>query len=70
MYSQLDGVVKAVRTPTDAAANNEAVVEVSAGGGYYVTGTVSELQLDTVKVGQTVTISSRMNGSTCHRRKL
>lgn len=65
VYSQLDGVVKAVRTPTDAAANNEAVVEVSAGGGYYVTGTVSELQLDTVKVGQTVTISSRMNGSTC-----
>jgi len=39
VYSQLDGVVKAVRTPTDAAANNEAVVEVSAGGGYYVTGT-------------------------------
>lgn len=37
----------------------------SGGGGYYVTGTVSELQLDTVKVGQTVTISSRMNGSTC-----
>lgn len=30
VYSQLDGVVKAVRTPTDAAANNEAVVEVSA----------------------------------------
>ncbi len=42
VYSQLDGVVKAVRTPTDVAANNEAVVEVSAGGGYYVTGTVSE----------------------------
>ena len=65
VYSQLDGVVKTVRSPGDAAANNEAVVEVSAGGGYYVTGTVSELQLDTVKVGQTVTISSRMNGSTC-----
>ena len=65
VYSQLDGVVKAVRTPTDAAANNEAVVEVSAGGGYYVTGTVSELRLDTVKVGQTVNISSRMTGAAC-----
>ena len=65
VYSQLDGVVKAVRTPTDAAANNEAVVEVSAGGGYYVTGTVSELRLDTVKVGQTVNISSRMTGTAC-----
>ena len=50
---------------TDAAANNEAVVEVSAGGGYYVTGTVSELRLDTVKVGQTVNISSRMTGAAC-----
>ena len=44
VYSQLDGVVKTVRSPGDAAANNEAVVEVSAGGGYYVTGTVSELR--------------------------
>ena len=65
VYSQLDGVVKAVRTPTDAAANNEAVVEVSAGGGYYVTGTVSELRLDTVKVGQTVNIRSWMTGTAC-----
>ena len=65
VYSQLDGVVKTVRSPGDAAANNEAVVEVSAGGGYYVTGTVSELQLDTVKVGQTVNISSRMTGAAC-----
>ena len=65
VYSQLDGVVKTVRSPGDAAANNEAVVEVSAGGGYYVTGTVSELRLDTVKVGQTVNISSRMTGAAC-----
>ena len=65
VYSQLDGVVKTVRSPGDAAANNEAVVEVSAGGGYYVTGTVSELQLDTVKVGQTVNIRSWMTGAAC-----
>ena len=65
VYSQLDGVVKAVRTPTDVAANNEAVVEVSAGGGYYVTGTVSEARLDTVKVGQTVNIRSWMTGTAC-----
>lgn len=65
VYSELDGTVKAVRDATEAYTENTAVVEVSGGGGYYVTGSVSELELDTVKVGQTASISSWMTGASC-----
>lgn len=65
VYSELDGTVKAVRDANEAYTENTAVVEVSGGGGYYVTGSVSELELDTVKVGQTVSISSWMTGASC-----
>lgn len=65
VYCQQDGVVKAVRDPKEAYANNEAVVEVSAGGGYYVTGAISELELGNVQIGDTVQINSWMSGVSC-----
>lgn len=65
IYAELDGIVKASRDPKEAAVSGEAVVEVSGGGGYYVTGSVSELDLGSVQVGQTVEISSWMNGTSC-----
>lgn len=65
VYAEFDGTVKAVRDPDEAYNNSEAVVELSGGGGYYVTGTLSEMDLGSVKVGDTVSISSWMTGAAC-----
>lgn len=65
VYAEIDGVIKAARTPSEAAASGEALIELNGGGGYYVTGTVSELDLGSVQIGQSVEISSWMNGTSC-----
>lgn len=65
VYAEFDGTVKAVRDPDEAYNNSEAVVELSGGGGYYVTGTLSEMDLGSVKVGDSVSISSWMTGAAC-----
>ena len=65
VYSEIDGVVKAVRPADEAYNNSEPVVEVSGGGGYYITGTLGELDLGKVKLGDTVDISSWMTGASC-----
>ena len=66
VYSELDGTVKAVRDSGSADFDkSQAVVEVSGGGGYYIDGAVSELELGTVSIGETVQISSWMTGASC-----
>ncbi len=65
VYAEFDGTVKTVRDPDEAYNNGEAVVELSGGGGYYVTGTLSEMELGSVKVGDTVSVSSWMTGAYC-----
>ena len=65
VYAEFDGTVKAVRDPGEAYNNSEAVVELSGGGGYYVTGTLSEMDLGSVQVGDSVSISSWMTGAAC-----
>ena len=66
VYSELDGTIKAVRDSNSADYDrSQAVVEVSGGGGYYIDGAVSELELATVSVGETVQISSWMTGASC-----
>ena len=65
VYSKLDGVVKIVRGEDDAFQNGEAVVEISGGGGYYVSGVISELDLGSVHIGDTVQINSWMTGTNC-----
>ena len=51
-----DGVVTKVRTPQDA--NGEPIVELSAGGAYYVTGVLSEFDLENVHPGDIVTVET------------
>lgn len=65
VYTEFDGTVKTVRDPDEAYNNSEAVVELSGGGGYYVTGTLSEMDLGSVQVGDSVSISSWMTGAAC-----
>ena len=65
VYAEFDGTVKVVRDATEAFNSSEAVVELSGGGGYYVTGTLSEMDLGSVKIGDTVQISSWRTGVSC-----
>ena len=61
VYSTVDGVVKTLRAPETALAENEPVVLVSGGGGYYITAALSEMELASMAVGDTVTIQSWEN---------
>ena len=63
--SKLDGVVKAVRDPEEAIRENKPVVEVSGGGGYYIQVAMSEMALDSMTIGQTVTVNSWETGTMC-----
>ena len=56
--ADFDGVVTQILEPAMAMETGEPLMKVSGGGGYYVQGTVSELALDTVQVGQSVTVNS------------
>ena len=66
VYSELEGTIKAVRDPNSGDfTGSEAVVEVSGGGGYYIDGALSELELGTVSIGGTVQVNSWMTGASC-----
>ena len=66
VYSELDGTIKAVRDPNSADFDkSQAVVEVSGGGGFYIDGAISELELGTVSVGEKVQVNSWMTGASC-----
>ena len=65
VYSTIDGIVKVVRSADEAFQNSEAVVEISGGGGYYVSGVINELDLGNLHIGDTVQINSWMTGANC-----
>ena len=54
--AKIDGVVTKLRTPEEA--DGDAIVELSAGGAYYVTGTLGEFDLEKVHVGDVVTVDT------------
>lgn len=56
--ADFDGVVASIIEPAQAMETGEPMIKVSGGGGYYVEGTVSELELDTITIGQSVTVTS------------
>ena len=58
VYAQIDGVIKTIRPSEEAMAENKPILLLSGGGGYYVTGTLSELELGSVNVGDTVSVMS------------
>ena len=58
VYAEFDGVVASVLNPTSAQTLGQPMIKVTGGGGYYVEGTVSELELDTIQVGMRVTVNS------------
>ena len=60
VYSKIDGVVKKVRDEDESRNDGSAMIEVSAGGGYYINASMSEMEL--LEVGQSVTVSSWESG--------
>lgn len=58
VYAEFDGVVSTVGDPDTAYQMNEPVLKVSGGGGFYIEGTISELALDTLHAGDTLTVTS------------
>ena len=56
--AEFDGVVSEVLDPATAMETGEPLMKVTGGGGYYVEGSVSELALETIKLGQIVTVNS------------
>ena len=56
VYAQIDGEVVSVLTEEEARASMQPVLKVSGGGGFYVEGSVSELEKDILQIGQEVTV--------------
>ena len=58
VMSKIDGVVKTVNDVETARDGSVPLILVSGGGGYVVTGAMSETELDTMRVGDTVSVLS------------
>lgn len=58
VYSKIDGVVKTVRDVDEARSEQKPAVLVSGGGGYCIVGAIGEMQLSTIHVGDTVTVTN------------
>lgn len=58
VVAEFDGVVTTVLEPENAAELDSPMIKVAGGGGFYVEGSVSELDLSTIEVGQKVTVTS------------
>ena len=63
VYAAFDGIVASVLNPSSAKTLGQPMIKVTGGGGYYVEGTVSEMELDTIQVGLRVTVNSWGTGS-------
>ena len=64
VYATINGTVKTVGDPNNAPTDGSAFLSVSGSDGLYVTGNLSEMLLDQVKVGQIVTATSWDSGMT------
>ena len=64
VYAEIDGEVVSVLTEEEAKMMVQPIVKVSGGGGFYVEGSVSELEKDNLRIGQEVTISDWNTGMT------
>ena len=62
VYAEIDGTVVSLLDPEEAQMTMQPVVKVSDGGGFYVQGTISELQRDTLVIGQEVAINDWQTG--------
>lgn len=64
VYAEFDGKVVSVLTEEEAKTQNQPVIKVSGGGGFYIQGSVSELEKDKMQIGQEVTVNDWNTGMT------
>jgi hypothetical protein len=64
VVAEFDGTVVALLDPEMAQMTGSPVLKVSGGGGFYIEGSVSELERKKLKIGQEVTINDWRNGGT------
>ena len=64
IYARIDGEVVSVLTEEEARESMQPILKVSGGGGFYVQGSVSELEKEKMQVGQEVTINDWNTGMT------
>ena len=64
VYAEIDGEVVSVLSEEEAKMTYQPIVKVSGGGGFYVEGSVSELEKENLKIGQEVTINDWNTGMT------
>ena len=62
VYAQVDGTVVSLLSEEEARMMQQPVIKVSGGGGFYVEGTISELDKATMQIGQEVTINDWNTG--------
>ena len=62
IYANFDGTVVSLLSPEEARATGQPMLKISGGGGFYVQGTISELQKDRLEIGQEVTINDWNTG--------
>ena len=62
VYAEIDGKVVSLLTEEESRQQQQPIIKVSGGGGFYVEGSVSELEKDKLKPGQEVTINDWYNG--------
>ena len=63
VYADFDGVVVSVLEPDNARKLGQPMLKITGGGGYYVEGSVSEMELDTIAPGLTVSVNCWENGT-------
>lgn len=63
VYADFDGTVVSVLEPENARSLGLPMLKITGGGGYYVEGAVSELELDSVQEGLKVTVSCWETGA-------
>ena len=64
IYAEIDGTVLSVLDEEAAKLNQQPIVKVSGGGGFYVEASISELERSSVEIGQEVTVNDWENGMT------
>jgi len=64
VYAQIDGTVVSLISAEEAQMLQQPLMKVSGGGGFYIEGSISELEKDSMELGQEVTINDWNTGMT------
>ena len=64
VYAKIDGEIVSVLTEEEARETKHPVIKVSGGGGFYIEGSISELEMDGLELGQEVTVNDWNTGMT------